>query len=87
MCSALVTEPTSVSSVSDFCLSVYTYPLDIEAEGTDRRTLSMFRSRSVRRYDFPGLYLLMFVSSLRTMYLLMFALSLCNVGPVSRVFG
>ena len=42
MCSALVTEPTSISSVSDFCLSVYTYPLDIEAEGTDRRTLSVF---------------------------------------------
>jgi hypothetical protein len=42
MCSAPVTEPTGVSSVSDFCLSVYTHPLDAEAEGTDRRALSVF---------------------------------------------
>ena len=90
MCSAPVTEPTGVSSVSDMCLSVHTHPLDIEAEGTDRRTLSVFRSRSVRRHDFLRLYLLMFVPSPYTMYplyLLVFASSLCNIGPVSRMFG
>jgi hypothetical protein len=42
MCSAPVTEPTGVSSVSDVYLSVYIYPLGIEVEGTDRRTLSVF---------------------------------------------
>ena len=87
MCSAPVTEPTGVSSVSDVCLSVYTHPLDAEAEGSDRRALSMFRGRSVRRHDFPRLYLLMFISSPYTMCLLVFASSLCDVGPVSRVFG
>ena len=69
MCSAPVTEPTGVSSVSDVCLSdvclsVYTHPLDAEAEGSDRRALSMFRGRSVRRHDFPRLYLLPEVSSI-----------------------
>jgi len=42
MCSAPVTKPTGVSSVSDVCLSIYTYPLDTEAEGTDSRALSVF---------------------------------------------
>ena len=87
MCSAPVTKPTGVSSISDIYLSVYIHPLDIEVEGTNRRTLSMFWGRSVRRYDFPRLYLLMFISSLYTIYLLMFTLSLYNVGPVSRMFG
>jgi hypothetical protein len=43
--------------LSDICLSVYIYSLDIEVEGSDRRTLSMFRGRSVRRHDFSRLYL------------------------------